>query len=232
MRHRDTLLQIALVRWFPRSFWSCRYSDSLGCQPIARRKEGSTRTTARPSLWQIPKYRCCPSSSFHLRTAPAIFIVQYSGAWHSPHLPFSVLFLLSPWIDSHTSPHILQRLRPLFLARRYISDCIPLISNFHRLDHRQRRCLGPPPFPIRFHTSARRRKMPVRSLKLGDPSLGVFVITPALHDTLQDLRNSSVQRSHPELNGAMRTPQDSLAYVWHSEGGNKKVAMRGRCTIP
>ena len=79
---------------------------------------------------------------------------------------------------------------------------------FYRLDHQQRRCLGPPPFLIRFHTpttqSERKGKerptVPLRFLHLSS-AVQFSVSTP-----FRICETASARCSYPELDGAVRPP--------------------------
>ena len=104
VRHRDRL-QIALVRWFARSHWSCRYSESLGCQLINKR--GSDWAYGPyPSLdsiiWSVSRYHCCKPCSFH----SSALAVQCSGAIYTlqpQYRPFPSSDVCP--ISSHSSSH-------------------------------------------------------------------------------------------------------------------------------
>ena len=171
VRHRD-MLQIALVRWFARSHWSCRYSDSLGLSTDHMEKTGfgwphGPYFPRNLIIGRIPDIVAVTPCSFHQPTSLSIHF--HGSAFRRPiHPPITISAFPLPCsglprmcpistrsLFSTPSTALTEYFLHAFKASSYILfDYIPRISNFHSLDHKQRRCLGSPPFPIRFRTSA------------------------------------------------------------------------------
>jgi len=90
---RHDTLQMAPVRWFGRSHWSCRYSDSLGCQLIIwREKEGSTGPTARRLDSSFVDIRVS------LLYAMLFSSVDCTGHPHSPRRPIHPPTTIKPFV--------------------------------------------------------------------------------------------------------------------------------------
>ena len=93
VRHRD-MLQIALVRWFARSHWSCRYSDSLGLSTDHMEKTGfgwphGPYFPRNLIIGRIPDIVAVTPCSFHQPTSLSIHF--HGSAFRRPiHPPITI----------------------------------------------------------------------------------------------------------------------------------------------